>query len=401
MATSVRPARSLAPVPRPAAFERRASRNPEQEIRPDDSIWSDRALPVLGSIAEFGFKTVPSHFITGPCNASSSSGPAPAGPGGLRGGAPAAAQPASATAAAPRGIHPPATAPRVRLAARALALERRGICVGARALCRARGRAPLGAAALELERQELGLDPRALGVIRGGAAGFRDIPEAERLRFKIVAGQETSEGGSTASPGFARSCSGYAGVGIDGAGGGQALWRFRGKRGSEWSVRPNWARPGCAQGRRQLPVNPPGCDRSRIGRGGRSPPTGQTQRPAKQRGRDAAECETSASRARYVTAPSGATANRGQKLKSPVVRSIGAGHMASPLLAATGYAAGPPRMAAARRRCLPDGSRQARASITILNGVSVALRTWLKPPSAIAADSFANPACAPSAAPTG
>jgi len=43
----------------------------------------------------------------------------------------------------------------------------------------------------------------------------------------------------------------------------------------------------------------------------------------------------------------------------------------------------------------------ARASITMLTGVSVALRTLPNPPHRIASDSFAKPACAPKAAPTG
>jgi hypothetical protein len=45
--------------------------------------------------------------------------------------------------------------------------------------------------------------------------------------------------------------------------------------------------------------------------------------------------------------------------------------------------------------------RQGRASNTMLKGVSVALRTLAKPTSLIAEDIFANPACAPKAAPTG
>jgi hypothetical protein len=42
-----------------------------------------------------------------------------------------------------------------------------------------------------------------------------------------------------------------------------------------------------------------------------------------------------------------------------------------------------------------------RASRIMLNGVSVALRTSANPPSRIADDRRENPACAPSAAPTG
>jgi cation diffusion facilitator CzcD-associated flavoprotein CzcO len=45
--------------------------------------------------------------------------------------------------------------------------------------------------------------------------------------------------------------------------------------------------------------------------------------------------------------------------------------------------------------------RQGRASSTILNGVSVALRTAPNPPCMIADESLAKPACAPNAAPTG
>ena len=44
---------------------------------------------------------------------------------------------------------------------------------------------------------------------------------------------------------------------------------------------------------------------------------------------------------------------------------------------------------------------QGRASKTMLNGVSVALRTLPNPPCVIADDSLAKPACAPNAAPTG
>ena len=51
---------------------------------------------------------------------------------------------------------------------------------------------------------------------------------------------------------------------------------------------------------------------------------------------------------------------------------------------------------AAERR-LPYG----RASMTMLNGVSAALRTLRKPPCLMAPETRANPACAPRAAPTG
>ena len=44
---------------------------------------------------------------------------------------------------------------------------------------------------------------------------------------------------------------------------------------------------------------------------------------------------------------------------------------------------------------------QGRASKTMLNGVSVAFRTLRNPPSVMAAESLATPACAPNAAPTG
>jgi hypothetical protein len=37
----------------------------------------------------------------------------------------------------------------------------------------------------------------------------------------------------------------------------------------------------------------------------------------------------------------------------------------------------------------------------MLKGVSVVLRTWVNPPSRIADERRANPACAPNAAPTG
>ena len=47
------------------------------------------------------------------------------------------------------------------------------------------------------------------------------------------------------------------------------------------------------------------------------------------------------------------------------------------------------------------GLSQGRASNTMLNGVSAALRTRSNPPSLMTDDSFAKPACAPSAAPTG
>ena len=49
-----------------------------------------------------------------------------------------------------------------------------------------------------------------------------------------------------------------------------------------------------------------------------------------------------------------------------------------------------------RTRSQPYG----RASKTMLNGVSVARRTRLKPPAVITSRSFASPACAPKAAPT-
>ena len=68
-----------------------------------------------------------------------------------------------------------------------------------------------------------------------------------------------------------------------------------------------------------------------------------------------------------------------------------------------------PTSANARQRNRPNSWRrgalrpqpQGRASKTILNGVSVALRTLPKPPCVIADESLAKPACAPSAAPTG
>ena len=51
----------------------------------------------------------------------------------------------------------------------------------------------------------------------------------------------------------------------------------------------------------------------------------------------------------------------------------------------------------AAERGLPYG----RASMTMLNGVSAALRTLRKPPCLMASETRANPACAPRAAPTG